>query len=332
VLDPLRGLAALLVVLFHYSGSVLPSVMPNPFEGPFAIGKSGVQVFFVISGFVIPFALTRRGYGWGDLPVFMARRYVRIAPPAYVAMLACILYQVASILINGRPVTGSHWPGLGPLAWSGNLVFMPEYFGTEHYNFVFWTLGIEFQFYLFIGCMLPLLLDPKKEWRTALVLILALGIGFIPGYSYFRYGSYFTLGIALYLQREGLIGRGLYGALTVLACAAAYFQHEPVFVIPAMLTAGAILFQVPIGTRPLNWLGRVSFSLYITHVPTAYFAEAVLKRMTDLHLYEWGRVVLFVVYVMLSLVVAGVFHKLLEVPALRWSQRIGRKADQRRTA
>jgi len=332
ILDPLRGLAALLVVLFHYSGSVLPTVMPNVLEAPFAIGKSGVQVFFVISGFVIPFAMTRRSYGWGDLPLFMARRYVRIAPPAYVAMLACVLYQLISLQVNGRPVSGSHWPGLGLTAWLGNLSFMPEYLGIDHYNFVYWTLGIEFQYYLFIGLSLPLLLDAKKEWRTVLVLVLALCIGFLPGYSYFRYGSYFTLGIALFLLREGLIGRPAYGALSVLACVAAYFQHEPVFVIPAALTALLILLQPPLGSRPLNWLGRVSFSLYITHVPTAYFAETVLKRVTDIHVHDWGRLVMFTVYVALSLVVAGIFNKLVELPALRWSQRIGRSAAQRRTA
>ncbi len=323
ILDPLRGIAALLVMLFHYSGSVLPTVLPNALAAPLSIGKSGVQIFFVISGFVIPFAMVRRGYGWNDLPDFMLRRYVRIAPPAYVAMLACVLYQGISIITRGHPVIGSvDWPGLGIEAWVGNIFFCAEYLDSLYYNFVYWTLGLEFQFYFFIGLLLPLLVARRSPWLNVALLLSALAIGLLPTYSYFRYGCYFTLGLALFLYHGGYLDRAGHLVVSAAACTAAWYEHDPIFVLPAVLTAGAIHFRPPIHAAPLRWLGKVSFSLYITHVPTAYFSEAVLKRVLPIHTEAWGKYVMLVVYVALALIVADLFNRWVERPALQWSQRL----------
>ncbi len=325
ILDPLRGVAALMVVVFHYSGSILPSITPNALTDPLKFGKLGVQVFFVISGFIIPYAMVRSNYTWRGFPLFIARRFVRICPPSYLAMIAVILYQLVALATLGRPVNGSVWPGLGLMPVFANLTYTVEYFHTAYYNFVFWTLAVEFQFYILIALMLPLLLDIRKQWLTVLLLTLTLLPGFIDHFSYFRYASFFVLGIAAFLLREKRIGQPAFIALVVFASAAAIAQRGLPPFVASFLTMAVILSNVRWDWSPTNWLGRISYSLYIIHVPVAYWSETIMKRVINAPQHEWQRLALLVFYTSMSLLAAHLFYRFAEMPCLEWSKRIGKK-------
>ena len=76
VLDHLRGFAALAVCLFHLSfanSGFLPA--GDPIRSVGAFGYLGVEIFFVISGFVIPYSLSLRGYRLRDAPEFLIKRF-----------------------------------------------------------------------------------------------------------------------------------------------------------------------------------------------------------------------------------------------------------------
>ena len=75
VVEGLRGIASISVALFHFSGG-MSSTVAVVFQ---SIGWHGVDVFFVISGFVIPLSLYGRDYKIGDFPLDMIRRHVRLA-------------------------------------------------------------------------------------------------------------------------------------------------------------------------------------------------------------------------------------------------------------
>lgn len=75
--DALRGVAALAVALFHFSGQ-LSSPLALAFK---SYGWLGVDVFFVLSGFVISLSLQGKGYALKDFPAFLLRRLVRLEPP-----------------------------------------------------------------------------------------------------------------------------------------------------------------------------------------------------------------------------------------------------------
>ncbi len=116
-------------------------------------GYLGVDIFFVISGFVIPWSLYRSRYVLRDYPRFVLKRNVRLYPP-YLASIAITilatnfvlvpLFHIPRMTITGRDL-------LWHFAYLNDLVHVPWV------NVVYWTLAIEFQWYLLIGLVLPLL-------------------------------------------------------------------------------------------------------------------------------------------------------------------------------
>jgi peptidoglycan/LPS O-acetylase OafA/YrhL len=76
VIEALRGIASLGVALFHFSGQ-LSTYVPQLIS---SMGWVGVDIFFVISGFVIPYSIAGRSYSVTDFPRFICRRLVRLEP------------------------------------------------------------------------------------------------------------------------------------------------------------------------------------------------------------------------------------------------------------
>lgn len=327
ILDPMRGVAALAVVLFHYTGSVLPTIRPNALTDPMAYGKLGVQVFFVISGFVIPYALQRSGYTWSGLRLFMARRFTRIAPPAYVAALFMILFYYSAIIINGHPVEGNEIPAIGWRSVIGNLTFLAEYMDTLWFNFVYWSLTAEFEFYLVIGLMFPLLRSGSPTWRVALLLVAVALSCLIPGPKFFHYSAYFLLGMLIYLWQETTTSRALLIAVGLLTVTLDIVHDHLLAISVSLVATGIIATRTTARTAVTDWLGKVSYSLYIIHVPVAYFAESIVKRLTELHTTPMGKLVLLAGYLILSFIAAELFHRWVERPFINLSKRLGQAKD-----
>ena len=105
VLDSLRGLASFLVAWFHFVTFFFQR--PGDNEGhPFGLhGHLGVQMFFVISGFVIPFSLHGSGYTIQSAGRFMLKRLARLHPP----YLASIAFTLAVAFAANRVISGSNY-------------------------------------------------------------------------------------------------------------------------------------------------------------------------------------------------------------------------------
>ncbi|MEO6725174.1 MAG: acyltransferase family protein [Blastocatellia bacterium] len=100
-LDALRGIASLAVCWFHLTNGN-PAFLPDGWlklSGKF--GWLGVEMFFVISGFIIPFSMRRAGYSIGDFPRFILKRIVRLDPPYLVAIVLTIGLAYLSSLAPG---------------------------------------------------------------------------------------------------------------------------------------------------------------------------------------------------------------------------------------
>jgi peptidoglycan/LPS O-acetylase OafA/YrhL len=92
-----RGLAALAVCIFHFTKYLWPAESITRKVGSF--GWVGVESFFVISGFIIPYAMHRAGYQYAHFFRFLVKRYLRLAPPYLVAIaLAQLLWWVGSFV------------------------------------------------------------------------------------------------------------------------------------------------------------------------------------------------------------------------------------------
>ncbi|MBL9049437.1 MAG: acyltransferase [Tabrizicola sp.] len=137
-LQMLRGVAATLVVLFHLQAAAVAEGHDPGILGWFHGGEAGVDVFFVLSGFVIFHAVqgkADRGAGW-----FLRQRFWRIVPPYWAALGLTFLAMAALAVMRGD---WSEWPLASQAAVSALLLPLPG-----HVMGVAWTLTVEGMFYL----------------------------------------------------------------------------------------------------------------------------------------------------------------------------------------
>jgi len=188
----LRGIAALGVVFFHYGLSLkVGRLLANGI----LFGRAGVHVFFLISGFIIIYALNNSGYKINRFFNFLLKRSVRIDPPYYVAILLTLL--LFSLLAHIPAYRGKAIP-FQTGRFIAHILYLVPFTKYAYYNIVFWTLCVEFQFYLLIG-VFYFLWDNRYYKRVFLLLFsLTSFIPFInPHDLVFTYGPIFALGISL---------------------------------------------------------------------------------------------------------------------------------------
>ncbi|MEU3169487.1 acyltransferase [Streptosporangium sp. NPDC006930] len=138
-LDALRGPAALAVALHHSGWAFIPDLWAEV-DRRIDVGTWGVFVFFLVSGYIIPASLERRG----DLRVFWIGRAFRLLPLLLVALgLALLLGYAGALALH---------PGLStrplPLVVLGNVTMLQELLGVPAVIGVMWTLSYEMAFYL----------------------------------------------------------------------------------------------------------------------------------------------------------------------------------------
>ena len=324
ILDHLRGFAALAVVFFHFSNSTLPTIKPNLLTDVFYYGKYGVHVFFVISGFIIPYSMHRSGYVIGNYGKNLMKRFIRISPPAYVSIAMSFALYYGAVLVLGRPIDGFNWPGAGFLPLMANLTYTVPFFDTMWYNDVFWTLAIEFQFYILIGLALPLLTRSKDSWIALAILALTLGLNIFPQETFFLYSPFFVLGMIIFLKNADYISKPAFLVLAVSALLFILIQKNPAEFLFGLGSFLIIAINPQIKFKPTQKLGLISYSLYITHTVVGVVSEIVLKQFIQIHIYPWGKIVLLFVYVTITIIFASIFYRLIERPFINWSKNFGR--------
>ncbi|MFZ6694025.1 acyltransferase family protein [Undibacterium sp. SXout20W] len=194
-LDLLRFFAAMTVVLFHYSfrgyAADAMSVMPYPLLAPFAkYGYLGVELFFIISGFVILMTASN-----GSLRSFVVSRFVRLYPAFWAA---CTMTFVVTLAIGGVRYSATIEQYLVNMTMLSGFVDVPPIDG------VYWTLFVELRFYALIAL---LLIIGKIQHAQLIILLWLIGSIFLnihPMYGLnilliVDYSAYFIAGAAYYL-------------------------------------------------------------------------------------------------------------------------------------
>jgi peptidoglycan/LPS O-acetylase OafA/YrhL/lysophospholipase L1-like esterase len=306
-IDGLRGIAVLAVIGFH--------AFPEYFPGGFV----GVDVFFVISGFLISSIILRQlGRSQFTFADFYARRIRRIFPALLVVLTACLLFGGLVLLPNELEQLGKHIGSAAIFISNFTLWFESGYFdtATEFKPLLhLWSLGIEEQFYLLWPLVLLLLWKRPRMIRASVALltlgsfVLCLWIGSRSSVAnfYFPLSRFWELGLGCLLavakqstafqsdrsRRFTTVADSLLPVVGVVLIGVALLLFDRKTAFPgwaALLpTAGAICI---IAARSGSWfqrrimasgflvfIGAISYPLYLWHWPALSFA-AILEAGT----------------------------------------------------
>ena len=146
-LDGLRGLAVLMVLLYHCRFELTSNALPQrAAKWLFGFGWSGVDLFFVLSGFLITGILLDSRQASNYFSSFYARRALRIFPLYYLSLI--IAFAVAPLLL---PETARNLPPIHDRLWF--FAYIQNWLGVPvipwpHFMIHYWSLGVEEQFYL----------------------------------------------------------------------------------------------------------------------------------------------------------------------------------------
>ena len=268
-LDALRGLAALGVVVFHYTTFYQQEQGHlQPLGFGFPAGNYGVHLFFLISGFVIFMTLERTRTAMD----FVVSRFSRLFPAywAAIAITAAVVYAI------GMPKQQIAITDL----WV-NVTMLQEVLGFEHLDGSYWTLEVELFFYA--QMLFWFVLGQLKRIHWIIGAWLAMAVLYSQTeqhhvhFSYvlrelliLRHVPFFALGILFYRihSRSGGLWPNL--ALIALSLAAISLSKPPVYLLVgaaccaifALFTSGRLRW---LRAAPFVFLGGISYSLYLLH-------------------------------------------------------------------
>ncbi len=284
-IQALRGFAVLVVLFFHAGISQLPG------------GFLGVDVFFVISGYLIT-RLIKDGIERGDFSFadFYFRRAKRLLPAAYVTFLVTTL--LAPFFLTSEVMQDFKWQLIGSLTFYANIVLrhQSDYFATAadlkpllH----IWSLSLEEQYYLVLPA--ALVFTPRRWWRAASLVAVAASLAFClvmvtrkPDLAFYwlasrawelgigSIGALFVLGPRAQLAFRGLFWPAVAVLLVLPVARISHFHPGPDALLICAATLIVILrrheraFENPIG-RVLAGAGDISYSLYLVHWPLFAF-------------------------------------------------------------
>ena len=281
-LDALRGIAALAVVAFHYTtqyGQQYGHTTPLGFGFP--PGNYGVNLFFLISGFVIFMTLERTRTAMD----FVVSRFSRLFPAYWAAMALTAVF----VYLLGMP---EQRLSLRDLLL--NLTMMQQILGGEHLDGSYWTLQVELFFYA--QMLLWFALGQLKRIHVIILLWLGLAMGYGEvvqhrmHFSYLarelmilRHIPFFALGILFYRLHTRPQENRLNYAMMGLCLVAIGVANPLVFLWVGIACCGIFLLFV---NNLLAWLrgaffvflGSISYSLYLLHQAIGFALIHDLER------------------------------------------------------
>ncbi len=340
-IEGMRAVAVGLVILFH------------AYHEPFSGGFVGVDVFFVISGFLITSLLLREQTRTGRISIagFYARRVRRILPAATLVVIVTLFaaYYWLGFITGNSVATDAKWTAI----FAANIHFglvQNDYFGSQlppsplqH----MWSLGVEEQFYLiWPGVFLVLLYlargaHHRKVLAGALSFIIVASLSWsviqTAGNQTWAYFSPLTrawelalgalvavLAPALAGLRRAWVPQALaFLGLAGIAVAALLYTSDtpypgsavmlPVVGSGVLIAAGCTNERTFVGralaTRPMQWVGARSYSLYLWHWPLLIIpAQYATKDLNALEITGW---------VLLTIVASALTYRLVENPVRR---------------
>lgn len=366
-LDGIRGIAAVIVIFSHALFWYYPAMHLGQrtngrpldgiewFDSPFSFfyrGGFSVSMFFILSGLVLTYSISRHTDVLGSIRKASVKRYIRLGVPVAASVLiGCILMKLGVYEapdISPPPVLST--PYLFNATWNGAIhdaIYGALALGDSRYNYVLWTIQIELigsfaifaAFALFGGnslvyrifCIAAFLALSASTNKTVMYTSLFfLGSMLIT----FRFSEEKTSGIRTATCLVGLLV-GLYlagfhsasasyallGNMTRSLSAVTGYQPSWLLIMPAL--GGLIILLSVLNAQrafavldctPMKWLGKLSFSLYLLHT----FILVVVAQFFTKHfgIGFASMILTLITTITLTLIASYFFHLKVDLPAI----------------
>lgn len=356
-IDALRGIAALLVVWLHVTQNFLRISPSQPMPGrwladvaqDFDVGRVGVVLFFLISGYVIPGSIRL------DLPApigtFVIRRLLRIYPAYWLSIPLCAF------------ATWRLWHlPFGAREFLVNLTLLQDLFGIDSASGTYWTLLVELVFYV-LCIILVLAGSLQKPFRIATIAVVFAALHSAAAYALWLgaplnrlaafmpvHLSFMLCGTLFRYRHDGRLtseaARALFNGLI-----AYYLMVFPVgaiwargpfnnYVVSSAL--GLLIFIagtmfVRLRSRAMQWLGAISYSIYLFHVVVLFVGLWWLLRQPEGSIWRVQHMAVYLIAcTLITILIAALVHRFVEQPGIRFGRRCAeiwqRRTQRRRTA
>lgn len=317
----LRGIAALSVLMDHFYDMPKAGMydIPNPgflpplwpwLQSVINVGGHGVELFFMISGFLIPASLVRHG----SLSRFFFDRVLRI-------MSVFVVLHLAVFAIG--PIVGyKFFRGIDLSSYlaifGANLFFVQDALGLPIAQQNAWTLTYEWAFYIWFALTFSMLRAGGKLLAAPLAL---LGVACL---LHWPITAFFCIGMLFSATGLRFSFRGPAGLIAGLACAAAMYAslvlyHPFVGLVPGFLLFGMVLAPESgigraLSAPALQYVGKISYSLYLVHPFVLFPLQVIGLKLVAAGVDRWLLWAAFIVLgLVMSLVASAISYELIEV-------------------
>lgn len=348
-IDSLRGIAVLMVLMVHVGNffkvpttEYFPPLLYDIIYG----GRIGVQLFFIISAFTLMFSFERRNSEKNSLWNFYIRRFFRIAPMYYLAIVAITIYYIRLDNQNMEMI-GSPW-------YVSNFLFLntitPYWIKTIVPGG--WSISVEFLFYM----IFPLIASRIKNVNmSAIALCTSLIVATVFMYTtkdeffFFQFDFHklnfihqlpvFFMGIFVYwLTKESYTQvKNRTWFLFIVVLFLFTYMNAPYYFFYTIIFCTLIFILQRKQYRLLcnKWfskIGRLSFSMYIIHffviIMMNFLKIAHIIPVTNLFTSIINYILLYIVIFTFSYIISYFTYKLVELPGQNLGRRLIKKLDQ----
>jgi peptidoglycan/LPS O-acetylase OafA/YrhL len=321
-LDGIRGTAILLVIIWHF---VIVPVTQGPYQGVFArmvahaglLTWSGVDLFFILSGFLIGGILIDAKDSPNYFSTFYVRRVFRILP---IYLLVVIAYLLLWSAAAGQRILLQETLGR-PMPWYVYFTFTQNFWLAHHswdavYLTLSWSLAVEEQFYLLLPAIIRVL---PKRFLLPVAVALAFGSAGARSLMYLQYGpSWGTAAYTLIVSRADALMLGVICAVLLRDSRCKKFLTENIWILKASFAIFGLGVAVltykgwGMGTMPMCTLGFTCLALfYASLLMVALISpEGVLSRGFRATWLMWLGTIAYALYLFHEIILDATFRLL----------------------
>jgi peptidoglycan/LPS O-acetylase OafA/YrhL len=251
----MRAIAASMVAIYHLSYHYDWSVS---ITNTLHFGAQGVELFFIISGFIIPFSLHQSGYKFKNIISHLGKRTIRLYPPF---IFSCILIILSEMIFHNY-IHGSVFE----ITFNQliiNWFLLAEFFNNiEWINPIYATLAVELQFYVLISLLFGLMMRANAIFLIVGILLILLSILTNDSFTVLSQAPFFLLGFCIFRLSKIKFDWMSLTLLIIIFISLFLYKTNEDFIVSLIAST---FFLIPEKTKILRRTGEISYSFYLTH-------------------------------------------------------------------